>query len=851
MLDGSTYLPLVLYCTVLSPYCTVTDCNRLCKTDTKERNETRASDSVSEVCIIGFNSCRGDPVEVNIMATSASEEGSALYAYHDHEANDVEMKTLDWQHRETNDNDETQFMLSEGSMRETEAEEKRNIGRWNYFRKLLLFSVLVSIATALTYLHHPISANDSKVAVWHQDASDGAMELNGATLAQSKLTSVEPTYFPTKALTTPSPVSVTAEPTYFPSQGTIEPESTVFETKSDVKRLQISNYIAGKSLILNIHITHHAGTSVCVKMSELGPTPSFACMKNKSGDKSPWPANDPNINKFSISYHDFPMLVRVFRPYFHFMSMEYPRWGNLHHANWEYENLVSLIVMRNPLDRFLAGGKCGGFHNSAINEADPEPSEEVQRLFWEYANDRCADNYALRVLANTRECNEQNMNECFESAKSLLERFTFILDEDCLDEGMETMGAQLHLGITRDSFESHLHHEHKSAQERINNDTLYEFLLEKFHYDIALYEWSKNISIVKCADLINPTSEKPTLGTSSSPEEEEEDRNSHYVTAEPTYFPSISPVELPIIHFEINEDTVQPHFNASSDAIHGQKIQAYDNSSDVKQLQISNYIAGKSLILNIHITHHAGTSVCAKMSELGPTPSFACMKNKSGDNSSWPANDPNINTFSLSYDDAPTLVRVFRPYFHFMSMEYSRWGNLHHANWEYENLVSLIVMRNPLDRFLAGGKCGRLHNSAINEADPEPSEEVQRLFWEYANDRCADNYALRVLANTADCNEQNMNECFESAKSLLERFTFILDEDCLNEGMEAMSAQLHLGITRDSFESRLHHGHNSAQERINNDTLYEFLLEKFHYDIALYEWSKNMSIVRCNGLAKP
>lgn len=66
------------------------------------------------------------------------------------------------------------------------------------------------------------------------------------------------------------------------------------------------------------------------------------------------------------------------------------------------------------------------------------------------------------------------------------------------------MGAQLHLAITSDAFESHLHHEHKSAKERINNNTLYEFLQKKFRYDIALYEWSKNMSIVKCSDLPKP-----------------------------------------------------------------------------------------------------------------------------------------------------------------------------------------------------------------------------------------------------------------------------------------------------------------------------------------------------------
>ena len=77
----------------------------------------------------------------------------------------------------------------------------------------------------------------------------------------------------------------------------------------------------------------------------------------------------------------------------------------------------------------------------------------------------------------------------------------FSADTCSLSIGMEAMGAQLHLDITRDSFESKLHREHTSARERIHNDTLYEFLLEKFRYDILLYEWGKNISLVDCSDL--------------------------------------------------------------------------------------------------------------------------------------------------------------------------------------------------------------------------------------------------------------------------------------------------------------------------------------------------------------
>jgi hypothetical protein len=52
-------------------------------------------------------------------------------------------------------------------------------------------------------------------------------------------------------------------------------------TKEDVKQQQIANYIKGTAIIRNIHITHHAGTSVCGQMSKLGPTPGFACLGNE------------------------------------------------------------------------------------------------------------------------------------------------------------------------------------------------------------------------------------------------------------------------------------------------------------------------------------------------------------------------------------------------------------------------------------------------------------------------------------------------------------------------------------------------------------------------------------------
>lgn len=472
-----------------------------------------------------------------------ASRGAPPHLYHDDPG--MEMTPIDHDHEDHDEDEEGQLMLRQGSKTELSAGGSR-------CRKcpfVLLFLILL-IAGTVGY----VNKNDVDISVVgklvHDFTGQTTETEDDKTLGVTEMGTYEPTYYPsneppksshssstseptyypsyvptrdqsdqTRQPATSSPIASTSEPTYYPSyvptknpsyaptptENVLEPAASSNDTALLLtKHRQIANYISGEALILNIHITHHAGTSVCAKMSDCGPTPSFACMKHKKNDGTPWPDNDPQLNRNGLTYDDAQLMVHVFRPYFHFMSMEYPRWGNLHHMNWEYENLVSMIVMRDPLDRFLAGGKCGGYHNTIINEADPDPeNEEVQRLYWDYANDSCADNYALRVLAKDKGCNAKNMNECYETAKSLLQRFTFILDEECLDESMEAMGDQLGLQITSEGFESRHHHYHKTARERINNETLYEFLLDKFYYDIELYEWSKSLSVVTCSELID------------------------------------------------------------------------------------------------------------------------------------------------------------------------------------------------------------------------------------------------------------------------------------------------------------------------------------------------------------
>eukprot|EP00984_Skeletonema_dohrnii_P003441 scaffold1167_cov108-Skeletonema_dohrnii-CCMP3373.AAC.1 len=114
-------------------------------------------------------------------------------------------------------------------------------------------------------------------------------------------------------------------------------------------------------------------------------TPGFACMGKGRDNDTYWPEEALKASPFDEKRGVVG-------------AGEYRSWDKtLHQTNWEYENLVSMIVMRNPLERFLAGGKCGVFQTKIPGDT----SNETQDLYWEYANSGCADNYALRVL--TRE----------------------------------------------------------------------------------------------------------------------------------------------------------------------------------------------------------------------------------------------------------------------------------------------------------------------------------------------------------------------------------------------------------------------------------------------------------------
>ena len=216
-----------------------------------------------------------------------------------------------------------------------------------------------------------------------------------------------------------------------------------------------------------------------------------------------------------------------------------------------------------------------------------------------------------------------------------------------------------------------------------------------------------------------------------------------------------------------------------------------DDSSDVKQQQIENYRKGEALMINVHATHHAGTSVCDTIGRHGINnsiaPGFACMGDK--DNIM-----PN-KTYGITYMEGPWFhdetgqnIAAVRPYFHMISWEYD--GNnmrkkrlVENTDWEHPKLVSVIITRDPISRLLAGDGI-----TGANYPGYDKGTLNHQGWWDYAKDLNipnTDNYFLRIVGGEKWHGEkwlQNQKKeqldsinrtSYEHAASVLNHFTSV------------------------------------------------------------------------------
>jgi hypothetical protein len=250
-------------------------------------------------------------------------------------------------------------------------------------------------------------------------------------------------------------------------------DATLRPVSSITAKTQIEHYRAGTGLILNIHLTHHAGTTMCRVLGHAVDTnssltaPGISCLEASSDQTTSiaphdladdWPLLRPWRGRQPWSYHETEHRIVQIRKYFHFVSwesyIEAPKKTPLSATNYEHPNLVSIYVPRDPLSRLLAGDAWTAQNFPDILQLqddyndDPTNSTSASTMdsWWQYARStRNVDNFALRILAGHGCCNGSSTERShLDHVKTqLLDRFTFVLDIACLDAGMDAVATLL------------------------------------------------------------------------------------------------------------------------------------------------------------------------------------------------------------------------------------------------------------------------------------------------------------------------------------------------------------------------------------------------------------------------
>eukprot|EP00450_Noctiluca_scintillans_P020764 CAMPEP_0194534382 /NCGR_PEP_ID=MMETSP0253-20130528/72569_1 /TAXON_ID=2966 /ORGANISM="Noctiluca scintillans" /LENGTH=311 /DNA_ID=CAMNT_0039380039 /DNA_START=138 /DNA_END=1070 /DNA_ORIENTATION=- len=240
--------------------------------------------------------------------------------------------------------------------------------------------------------------------------------------------------------------------------------------------------------------------------------------------------------------------------------------------------------------------------------------------------------------------------------------------------------------------------------------------------------------------------------------------------------------------------------------------------AEIRSRQILNYQGGQALIVNIHVTHCAGTSFCGYMKAAGPVSPHSCMVSAA---------------YLWNRNNTAREAALLRTRFHMIAWEFGRAKRspLVDVDFETPGVVSIYVTRDPMDRALAGDA------DVARRYGPEKLRSPE-LWKQFAESEHTNNFALnRILRTTRESHlcaegEATPAECVEKAKALLNRFTFVLDQACFTQSLWVLSKELGLPPPK----LRPAKIHISARERINNTELYNFITRRMRRDIELYQW---------------
>ena len=249
--------------------------------------------------------------------------------------------------------------------------------------------------------------------------------------------------------------------------------------------------------------------------------------------------------------------------------------------------------------------------------------------------------------------------------------------------------------------------------------------------------------------------------------------------------------------------------------------------------------------MNLHITHHGGTNLCAfarKHSHLA-TGSFACFFTPAiwEDKHASASVGPFAPSRQNEYFDAARSEGIG-----FVNWEYR--GPPHipikSVEWEKSSLISILVVRDPIARLLSSAGLDKIRYGS----DLPTRTDAQWRNYEHAAE--TDNYQLRIVAgcsrNVCDVDADTL----ETAKVVARQITYVIDLACLDENMLELAKRLGWSTNLEKKRKGGHHIYKSNAERVGNAARLRRLQKRNEFDIQFYKWAKTQSLVRCDDLPR-
>ena len=280
------------------------------------------------------------------------------------------------------------------------------------------------------------------------------------------------------------------------------------------------------------------------------------------------------------------------------------------------------------------------------------------------------------------------------------------------------------------------------------------------------------------------------------------------------------------------------------------------NNTEAKRKARKAVIEGNGIIINFHVTHHAGTSLYAQamVNGLRSDGLNGIYNPHAGDTPKQTEN----KWLSSTVDGRAKKLRRNGPGLRqWASIEpgFSRTFGPETVPWDSERVVFITVWRHPMTRLLS--------LAGTEKKFPEINYRcsVHRLdcpadYTNYVQNgrKYNDNYALRMLANKYHGLPPLTVADVEVAKARLRNFSLILIEEWMPETSKLLCAFLKwkdctsvLGKKRTVSPTALKS--KSPRERIQNDTLYADLLERNRMDIELYHYARTLALEQMSAFS--